>query len=254
MFAGKRFIPVVSTLRSSRNLSKACTPLFTATLKPVLKASIAIQSRQFSASAGLASVLKKEIAEEIGHKEKPDPEFLDVQKKILKSFKISDPPGLGLVTMTANINGETVVVEFDCQELEELEPTDEEIQAMENSESTEDDEDGDGFPNKTGNVFTVKVTKGSDMINFGCTASDMITINKIELFTDGIKESQWEDVYGGPEFDTLAEDVQKSFYDYLEERNIDEDLCYFIISYAKDKEQREYLNWLEKTVAFIGKK
>jgi hypothetical protein len=30
-------------------------------------------------------------------------------------------------------------------------------------------------------------------------------------------------------------------------------MCYFVQAYAREKEQREYVNWLEKLRDFVGK-
>ena len=45
-------------------------------------------------------------------------------------------------------------------------------------------------------------------------------------------------------FEDLEENVQEEFYKFMEERKIDNDMSYFIVSYSRYKEEREYLNWL----------
>lgn len=44
---------------------------------------------------------------------------------------------------------------------------------------------------------------------------------------------------------------QDALYDYLKERNIDDDLAAFICMYADQKEQNEYNNWLENMAKFV---
>jgi hypothetical protein len=44
------------------------------------------------------------------------------------------------------------------------------------------------------------------------------------------------------------------FYTYLEERDIDQDFSYFVLAYSKQKEQKEYVNWLEKLTEFVSNK
>jgi complement component 1 Q subcomponent-binding protein, mitochondrial len=58
------------------------------------------------------------------------------------------------------------------------------------------------------------------------------------------------EVYGGPTFDTLDEELQEAFYSYLEERGINDDFSYFLLSYGAQKEQREYQHWLKKLHEF----
>ena len=41
---------------------------------------------------------------------------------------------------------------------------------------------------------------------------------------------------------------------YLADRNIDEDMSFFILSYSENKEQREYMNWLKKFMMFVDAK
>jgi complement component 1 Q subcomponent-binding protein len=61
------------------------------------------------------------------------------------------------------------------------------------------------------------------------------------------------DVYAGPNFDDLDDAVTEAFLDYLEERKIDADLGYFVLAYSREKEQREYVNWLKNIQSFVTK-
>ncbi len=51
----------------------------------------------------------------------------------------------------------------------------------------------------------------------------------------------------------LDEGLKQSFVEYLEELHVNDDLSYFILAYAKEKEQREYLGWLNGLAEFYGK-
>eukprot|EP01032_Pedospumella_encystans_P000609 gene609-702_t len=59
-------------------------------------------------------------------------------------------------------------------------------------------------------------------------------------------------LYTGPNFEDLEESVQAAFYEYLTERNIDDDLSFFILAHSREKEQKEYINWLEKMQDFTA--
>lgn len=39
----------------------------------------------------------------------------------------------------------------------------------------------------------------------------------------------------------------------MEDRKIDNDFSFFVVSYSRNKEEREYVNWLEKVGEFAAK-
>lgn len=57
-------------------------------------------------------------------------------------------------------------------------------------------------------------------------------------------EESARDLYTGPPFGNLDEDLQLLFERYLEERGINTTLALFVPEYIDFKEQREYLSWL----------
>lgn len=59
------------------------------------------------------------------------------------------------------------------------------------------------------------------------------------------------DVYPGPPFGTLDEDLQLLLEQYLEERGINNALAVFVPEYMDVKEQREYLQWLNNVKGFV---
>ncbi len=60
-----------------------------------------------------------------------------------------------------------------------------------------------------------------------------------------------ENVYPGPPFGSLDEDLQVLMERYLEERGITQALAVFVPDYIDMKEQREYLTWLSNVKAFV---
>lgn len=52
-------------------------------------------------------------------------------------------------------------------------------------------------------------------------------------------------------YSELDDKLQGAFQEYLEERGVNEELGRFIIDFAEDKEQREYMNWLQGVQDFI---
>lgn len=69
------------------------------------------------------------------------------------------------------------------------------------------------------------------------------------LTADAAHKSQ--QVYAGPSFSTLDEDLQVLVERYLEERGITAALAVFVPEYMDMKEQREYLAWLNSVKGFI---
>ena len=59
------------------------------------------------------------------------------------------------------------------------------------------------------------------------------------------------DVYPGPPFGTLDEDLQLLMEQYLDERGVNSALALFVPEYMDMKEQREYLSWLNNVKGFV---
>ena len=60
-----------------------------------------------------------------------------------------------------------------------------------------------------------------------------------------------QDVYPGPPFGTLDEDLQILMERYLEERGITQALALFVPDYMDMKEQKEYYAWLNNVKSFV---
>lgn len=59
------------------------------------------------------------------------------------------------------------------------------------------------------------------------------------------------DVYPGPSFGSLDEDLQLLIEQYLDERGINSALAVFVPDYTDMKEHREYLAWLKNVKKFV---
>ena len=60
-----------------------------------------------------------------------------------------------------------------------------------------------------------------------------------------------QDVYPGPPFGSLDEDLQVLLERYLEERGVTQALSVFVHDYLDLKEQREYRAWLKNVKDFV---
>lgn len=59
------------------------------------------------------------------------------------------------------------------------------------------------------------------------------------------------DVYPGPPFGTLDDDLQVLMERFLEDRGISQSLAVFVPDYVDVKEQREYVRWLDQVKNFV---
>jgi complement component 1 Q subcomponent-binding protein len=66
------------------------------------------------------------------------------------------------------------------------------------------------------------------------------------------KAHQRQELYVGPPFGNLDEDLQVLLERYLDERGINQALAIFVPDYIDMKEQREYLRWLHNVKSFIA--
>ncbi|KAM0805483.1 regulatory protein suaprga1 [Usnea florida] len=135
-------------------------------------------------------------------------------------------------------------------------PADREGLAEEES-APANDEDEPSFPARI-NVMIEKVGKGTLQIE--TTAQDgEIVIENVYYFKDAeladakTAELDWKrkDLYEGPPFGNLDEDLQVLLERYLDERGINTALAMWVPEYIDFKEQREYLNWLSNVKSFV---
>ncbi|KAL8699819.1 MAG: hypothetical protein Q9201_005786 [Fulgogasparrea decipioides] len=74
-----------------------------------------------------------------------------------------------------------------------------------------------------------------------------------ELADAKTAELDWSrrNIYTGPPFGNLDEDLQVLLERYLDERGINTELALWIPEYIDWKEQREYINWLSNVKSFV---
>jgi complement component 1 Q subcomponent-binding protein, mitochondrial len=129
-------------------------------------------------------------------------------------------------------------------------------------DSIEEDSYGQNDPTFPARV-NVKITRdgrpGALVIQAVAEAGDIMIENvwlfpKAELADPKTAESdhQRRNLYTGPPFDNLDEDLKLLFERYLEERGINMGMALFIPDYVDHKEQKEYLSWLSGKVYAYG--
>eukprot|EP00903_Cladosiphon_okamuranus_P007761 g7517.t1 len=218
--------------------------------------------RNLRCASTLREVLKAEIEEE--RLVQFDEDVASMVKELgKKGITVKDEPGVSLVRLFGpGVGDEKVTVEFDCDiegdgddgwqdDLEDdsdsLGTAEQQQQQLPAEGEEEDGNDEDMLG--PGYRFTATITKGAKKMVFAGSATDTIAVHGIRI---NPANTEWDSsLYRGPDFNELDPDLQNALYDYLKERNIDDDLAAFICMYADQKEQNEYTNWLGEVAKFV---
>ncbi len=145
-----------------------------------------------------------------------------------------------------NVAPEDSVAPADREELSD----DETAQAANDSGDGEDDVQEPSVPIRV-EVTIEKAGKGA--LQLDTVANDgMVSIENVYYYPDASlavtnsadSELSKRDMYLGPPFVNLDEDLQVMFERYLDERGINTALALFVPDYVDYKEQKEYVRWL----------
>ncbi|PSR79852.1 mitochondrial glyco protein [Coniella lustricola] len=224
----------------------------------------------------LISKLKSEIEFENSMKEN---EALPVSiKDFLENspFELQDTPGMQDVALTRTFGNEKITVTFSIADIASMDNEmmeDDQALSDEDGELLNDDprsqqgeevEDMDGESAEGGvscrlNIVVEKPgQKGALNIEAMVQDASVIVENMYFYQDPAIAHSsnadavhKGRDVYPGPPFGTLDEDLQLLMEQYLDERGINSALAVFVPDYMDLKEQKEYLTWLNNVKKFV---
>ncbi|KAK4696752.1 hypothetical protein P7C71_g1214, partial [Lecanoromycetidae sp. Uapishka_2] len=127
-------------------------------------------------------------------------------------------------------------------------------------ESATGDADPNAEPSFPARVNVMIEKKGKGTLQIETTAQDgEIVIDNVYYFQNAeladakTAELDWKrrNLYEGPPFGNLDEDLQVLLERYLDERGVNTALALWVPEYIDFKEQREYLNWLENVKSFV---
>lgn len=132
-----------------------------------------------------------------------------------------------------------------------------EQQDMEGEEGAEQDEEPQGFPARL-SIVVEKPGKGALAVD-GIVQDGLVVIDNVYYYTDAShahaksaeKVHERQDLYVGPPFGNLDEDLQVLMEKYLDDRGINAALAIFVPAYIDVKEQKEYIRWLENVKGFV---
>jgi len=196
-------------------------------------------------------------------------------------FEIIDTPGQEEVVLTRQFGDETIRITFSIADLNSLDPeADYQDRGMEDEEDSinrgdeknfkvapedqiEEQEGEEGeepeqpFPARL-NIVVEKPGKGALAVE-SVVQDGMVVIDNVYYYTDAShahansaeKVHERQDLYVGPPFANLDEDLQVLLERYLDERGINTTLALFVPDYIDMKEQKEYLRWLENVKGFV---
>ncbi|KPM35726.1 hypothetical protein AK830_g10845 [Neonectria ditissima] len=199
------------------------------------------------------------------------------------AFKLVDTPGQEVVKLERSFGDEKITISFSIADITNYDPYAED-NAIED-EGLDDDAAQPGSPQRNGraaeedldeeldddvdeenaapinlSIVVEKPGKAAGALNIDATAQDgNIVVENLFYYNDA-KVAKVEspeaaqkraDVYPGPPFGSLDDDLQVLMERFLEERGITQALAVFVPDYVDVKEQREYTRWLGNVKAFI---
>ncbi|KAI0165185.1 mitochondrial glycoprotein [Hypoxylon sp. FL1284] len=197
-------------------------------------------------------------------------------------FELKDTPGQEDVVLTRKFGNESITVTFSISDLANYEPDDafnedaalgdEDVPAPEGSrrasqaegeEALGEEGEGEGEDAEAPvpcrlNVVVEKPGKGA--LNIEAMAQDgQVLVENFYYFKNAEMAHgnsaeiahRAQDIYPGPPFGSLDEDLQILMERYLEERGVTQALAVFVPDYMDVKEQREYQAWLKDVKSFV---
>mmetsp|Transcript_34282 Transcript_34282/g.74910 ORF Transcript_34282/g.74910 Transcript_34282/m.74910 type:complete len:218 (+) Transcript_34282:21-674(+) len=212
-----------SLLRASRGLSRA------APRRAAVVGHRAVASQAF---AKLTKVATEELKYE--HEQYQSPPISQTYLKENSEWTLDNPAGTVTLTLSKEVDGKTIKVQWQLTE-----PTD----------MGEDEEED------VSTEFTVAISKATGQtLTFFCSTIPPEDGQRYMIGSVGCYRTKEEAAnpmaYSGPEFEDLDEQVQESCDEFLGEHGVTPELCDFIEATATDKEQSEYIRWLEQVQSF----
>lgn len=264
-----------------RQTARPSTFLKASSLRPAFSTTVFRRAAASETDGELSAKLESEIQiEEDMKANEQDPASI---KDFLNNsaFELIDTPGQEVVKLVRNFGEEKITVSFSIADITNYDPYAEENALEEEGleedpnqrsaqsngraneeidEELEDDmEDEAGAPINL-SIVVEKPGKTEGALNIDATAQDgNIVVENLFYYADA-KVAKVEspeaaqkraDVYPGPPFGSLDDDLQLLMERFLEERGITQALAVFVPDYVDVKEQREYTRWLANVKAFV---
>lgn len=213
-------------------------------------------ARAFSSGGGAGggvggddSQLAEKLQSEVRHEKESYSKPEALKQGPPAPFKADDKSGAAELVLRRGFEGEDIEVKASVEQ----EPSDEEEPEDDAAEEGEADEEGQAPPPPPAFPVTVSISKSADKppLVFDLLLKDAqwyIAHVKHSI----LSETAGVEPYEGPDFATLDVELQQQFEEYLYRRGIDSDLAAFLQDALLDKEQKEYVRWLDSVAKFVS--
>ncbi|KAM0447797.1 hypothetical protein ACHAPV_001308 [Trichoderma viride] len=190
-------------------------------------------------------------------------------------FELIDTPGQEVVKLTRSFNEEKITISFSIADITNFDPYAEDSlfeeddlpeESLQSDKQQNPDDVLDGEADEEAgapinlSILIEKPGKTDGALNIDATARDgEIVVDNMFFYEDATvaridspeAAQKRADVYPGPPFGSLDEDLQVLMERFLEERGINESLAVFVPDYVDAKEQQEYIRWLKNVRTFV---
>ncbi|KAF3446219.1 hypothetical protein FNV43_RR11398 [Rhamnella rubrinervis] len=155
-----------------------------------------------------------------------------------KSFIVQDRPGEQWITMRGKFGDtEDIKIEVTMFDGYEVIP------------KLGDDSPGENLRLHISLLVDISKGDGSDDLEFVCSAwPDRLEVQKVYLIRRGKIPAR---PYMGPDFRKMNGKIQKTVYEYLEARGVNDELSVFLHEYMMNKDRTELLRWLCNVKSFV---
>jgi len=189
------------------------------------------------ASAAAGKVVQS-LQSELKHEEEQYEQPKEIKTFLKDSpFKLVEEDGDVNMAIDRNLDGKSVRIEWQL--------------TSPNEPSEEGEEEGQ---EATDFIVTIENTEGSGLQFFCSTVAGedhRYIIGNVKSYASA-EEKDSMSSYNGPDFEDIDDKLQEAFDEYLAESGMDNDVCDFIDTMAADKEQREYVRWLQISQKFLN--
>lgn len=198
-----------------------------------------VEARSFASAA--AGKVAQTVQSELKHEEEQYEQPKEIKTFLANSdFKFVDEDGDVNMMLERSVGNKVARIEWQ----------------LTNPYAPEGDMEGeeDGGQEATEFVITVENKEGTSGVSFYCSTQGgedhRYIIGHVKNYSTA-EEKEGVSSYNGPDFEDIDDKLQESFDEYLAEVGMNNEVCDFIDAMALDKEQREYIRWLQNTKKFL---
>lgn len=203
-------------------------------------------TRSFSAAAASSAApkLTQTLQSELQH-ERSNYEMSDVISSFLEKsgWTLQEKDGDVNMSLRKKVGDLSVAVEFQLVSPSyNGEEEDEEGQQAVEPQETTDFSVTCEKPDGSGAIFYCTTVGNDEKYHF--------IVGNVRCFASA-EEKNSVSAYSGPEFEDLDDHLQSGIDEWLASLGINDQLCDFVDAMAVDKEQREYMRWLESIAKIV---